>query len=118
MSARADWGEGAIAMTMARDDTLSRLRWQEVPMLRVGARNALGHLTAMRLALVDVAGEHGLGQERLVLFRSIGSIGPAPRHGVIRADHHRQLCTAVPFAALASQVRTRPCARSMPIWFL
>ncbi len=39
---------------------------------------------------MDVAGEHALGEERLVLLWSIGRIGPYPRAGVVLADHVRQ----------------------------
>lgn len=56
----------AHAMLLAGEDMLNR-RADGRP-LRIGGRDALGHWPAMRLSLVDVAGEHALGAEGLVLL--------------------------------------------------
>ncbi len=46
--------------------------------------------------LVDIAGEHAPGEECLILLRSISSIGPNARGGVLLADQIRQsLSTAL-----------------------
>lgn len=49
----------------------------------------------MRLALVDVAGEHALGEKGFVLLRAVGRIGPYPRGRVVRTDQRRQPCASV-----------------------
>lgn len=53
----------------------------------IGPGDAFGHRPARRLLLVDVAGEHPLGEERLVLLRSVGRVRPDTRSGVVLADH-------------------------------
>src|SRR5690606_25257100 len=58
--------------------------------LRVGPGDALGHRPARWFLLVDVAGEHALGEEGLVLLRAAGGIGPDARSGVVPADRNRQ----------------------------
>ena len=50
------------------------------------------HRTAVRLSLMDVAGEHAFGQECLVLLGAVGCVGPYVRGRVVRADEDRQPC--------------------------
>ena len=63
--------------------------------LRIGSGDALRHRPARWLLLVDMTGEHALGEERLVLLRPVGRIGPDPGAGVVLADHVGQPCAVV-----------------------
>jgi len=72
------------AVLLPREDTLDG--GADRGPSRVGACDTL----AMRLALVDVAGDHALSQQRLVLLGTIGGVGPDARGRVLRASQYRQ----------------------------
>jgi hypothetical protein len=50
---------------------------------------------AVRLSLVDVAGEHALGEERFIFLGAVSCVGPHARCRVARADQDRQPSTIV-----------------------
>lgn len=58
--------------------------------LRIGSGNALGHGTAVRLALVDVTFEHAPFEEGLIFLRPVGGISPDARAGAARVDQVRR----------------------------
>lgn len=112
----------ARAMPMVRTISPMRCFWPaktcstaERTAERFALARALGHGPAVRLSLVDIAGEHTFGQERLVLLGAVGCVGPYARGRVVRADEDRQPCA---IGGAGTQVRIRPCVRSMLMWFL
>lgn len=65
----------SYAMLLAGEHMLDRRAFRGS--FRIGPGDALGHRSTRRLLLVNVAGEHSLVEERLVLLRPIGRICPA-----------------------------------------
>ena len=66
----------------------------------------LGNRPARHAFLMDVALEHAALEERFILLRAVGSVGPHARTGVLLADEVRQPCpimgvgsTGIPSAA-------------------
>ena len=83
----------------------------------IGTGGASGHRLSLRLLAMDLAGEPGRYEMRLVLRRSVNLIRPDPARSIGRIQQVCQLRAVMGGGVRSGPIRISPWRQSTPKWF-